>query len=202
MTNPTKPLTEHDNPHAAAPAQPEARTGSRRHWKTIDWGKAAGLIASGATVEAVAATLGCQPDRILRNLRRSARFRHRIDRAVERLNLSARLRFAALSDDATREMRRRTSQGQDHRLLQWLGEKLKLDRELQSTLSEQWVAAAATPKRRKAPERPAETGTNGTEQARTGSNGLKRASNGTERASQQAETGRNRPDSVRGAHAL
>lgn len=161
MPQPTKSLVDDHNPGVAAPEKP-GRTGSRRHWKTIDWGKAAELIAQGGTVEAVAAMLGCEPDRILRNLRRSARFRHRIDRAVDRLQLSARLRFAALGDSATREMRRRTLQGQDARLLQWLGEKLQLNQESQATLSEQWAAAARTPGRRKPAQMSAETGQNGT----------------------------------------
>ena len=161
MTDPSKSLTENDKSGGAASGR-SVRAGARQHWKTIDWGRAAELIAQGGTVEAVAATLGCEPDRILRNLRRSARFRHRIDRAVDRLQLSARLRFAALGDAATREMRRRTVQGGDPRLLQWLGEKLRLDGDLQPTLSEQWIAAARTPKRRKAAERTAETGSNGT----------------------------------------
>lgn len=159
MENPHKPLIDLDNPDDAGRSD---RTGSRRHWKTIDWRKAAELIAQGGTVEAVAATLGCEAERILRNLRRSARFRHRIDRAVERLQLSARLRFAALGDSATREMRRRTLQGQDARLLQWLGEKLQLNQESQATLSEQWAAAVRTPGRRKPAQMSAETGQNGT----------------------------------------
>lgn len=161
MTDPTYPLIEHDNPPETAPEKP-ARAGARRHWKTIDWRKAAELIAQGGTVEAVAAVLDCEPDRILRNLRRSARFRHRIDCAVERLHLSARLRFAALGDTATREMRRRTLQGQDPRLLQWLGEKLNLNHELQVTLSEQWAAAARAPKRRRPAQMTAGTESNGT----------------------------------------
>ncbi len=160
MTNSTNPLTEHDNPVASAPDRP-GRTGSRQHWKTIDWGKAAELIAQGGTVEAVAAVLGCAPDRILRNLRRSARFRHRIDRAVERLQLAARLRFAALGDAATREMRRRTLQGQDPRLLKWLGEKITQNHE-QATLGEQLAEAARPPGRRKPAQMLAETGRNGT----------------------------------------
>lgn len=161
MESNTKPLISLDNPADPVAQRPD-RTGARRHWKTIDWGKAAELIAQGGTVEAVAAMLGCEPDRILRNLRRSARFRHRIDRAVDRLQLSARLRFAALGDSATREMRRRTLQGQDARLLQWLGEKLQLNQESQATLSEQWAAAARTPGRRKPAQMSAETGQNGT----------------------------------------
>jgi len=160
MTNQTKPLIDLNNPDAITPAKP-ATAGTRQHWKTIDWGKAAELIAQGGTVEAVAAVLGCEPDRILRNLRRSARFRHRIDCAADRLLLSARLRFAALGDAATREMRRRTVQGQDPRLLQWLGEKINRTQE-QATPGEQLAQAARAAPRRKPAEMPAETGRNGT----------------------------------------
>jgi hypothetical protein len=160
MIDQTKPLTGKNNPANSGPGGPD-RTGSRRHWKTIDWRKAAELIAQGGTVEAVAAALGCEPDRILRNLRRSARFRHRIDRAVERLHLSARLRFAALGDAATREMRRRTVQGQDPRLLKWLGEKITQNHE-QATMGEQLAEAARTPGHRKSAQMLAETGRNGT----------------------------------------
>lgn len=160
MSNTDKPLIDQTNPDATVPERPD-RTGSRRHWKTIDWGKAAELIAQGGTVEAVAAMLGCEAERILRNLRRSARFRHRIDCAADRLQLSARLRFAALGDAATREMRRRTVQGQDPRLLQWLGEKITRNHE-QATLGEQLAEAARTPKRRKPAQMLAETGRNGT----------------------------------------
>lgn len=159
MENQPKPLIDLNNPDDSVSGRPD-RTGSRRHWKTIDWGKAAELIAQGGTVEAVAATLGCEAERILRNLRRSARFRHRIDRAADRLQLSARLRFAALGDAATREMRRRTVQGQDPRLLQWLGEKITRNHE-QATLGEQLAEAARTPPRRKPAQMLAETGRNG-----------------------------------------
>ena len=146
--------------------QPPAPTsqdiaGDRRHWKKVDWGKAAQLIAGGATVEAAALTLGCEPQRILRNLRRSTKFRHRIDREVERMKLSTRLRFTALGEDATRELKRHTH-ALDPRLLQWLGEKLNLDRELRASFGEQWAEAVRTPPRRTAAESLARTGRNGT----------------------------------------
>jgi len=191
MSNHDKSLIDLDNPDDAALAadrdafnraigwQPPAASGpenrgDRRHWKKVDWGKAAQLIAGGATVEAVAATLNCEPDRILRNLRRSAKFRHRIERTAERMTLSARLRFAALSEDATRQMQRQAHE-LDPRLLQWLGEKLNLNRELRMTLGDQWAEAARTPPRRTAAQRPAVTGQNGTERAATGSNGTELA---------------------------
>jgi hypothetical protein len=143
-----------------ARALPE-RTGPRAHWKKVDWGRAARLIAGGATVEAAAAALGCGPDRLLRNLRRSAKFRYRIDHEVERMKLSARLRFAALGEEATRQMQRQAHE-LDPRLLQWLGEKLNLNQQLRATLGDQWAEAARTPPRRKAAPMPAQTGRNGT----------------------------------------
>lgn len=138
------------------------KTGPRAHWKKVDWGRAARLIAGGSTVETAAAALGCDPDRLLRNLRRSAKFRYRIDREVERMKLSARLRFAALGEDATRQMQRQAHE-LDPRLLQWLGEKLNLSVELRATLGDQWAQAARTPPRRKPPQMAAQTGRNGTE---------------------------------------
>lgn len=144
------------------PAHPRPeRTGPRRHWKTVDWNRAAQLIAGGATIEAAAASLGCAPERILRNLRRSAKFRHRIDRAADRMKLSARLRFAALGEEATRQIQRHTDQ-LDPRLLQWLGEKLNLNRELRATMGEQWAEAVRSQARQKPVQKPVQTGRNGT----------------------------------------
>lgn len=180
MMNVAKPLIDENNPGDAElaadrdafnraigwqPPVPDIRPGpdgaqDRRHWKKVNWGRAAQLIAAGATVEAAAITLGCEPGRILRNLRRSAKFRHRIDREVERMKLSARLRFAALGEDATRQLQRQ-AHSLDPRLLQWLGEKLNLDRELRMTLGDQWAAAVRTPERRKPSHMPAQTGRNG-----------------------------------------
>ena len=163
MSNSDKPLIDLDNPEdaalaadreafnravgwpAPAPPMPQA---SGRCSRRLDWSRAAQLIAGGATVEAAALTLGCEPERILRNLRRSARFRHRIDREAERMKLSARLRFMALGEDATRELQRHTH-ALDPRLLQWLGEKLNLDRELRASFAEQWAEAARSPTRSK-----------------------------------------------------
>jgi hypothetical protein len=178
MENRHKPLLDENNPDDAEliaardafneavgwqpPAQP--MLADRRHWKKVNWGRAAQLIAGGATVEAAATTLGCEPERVLRNLRRSAKFRHRIDREVERMKLSARLRFAALGEDATRQLQRQ-AHTLDPRLLQWLGEKLNLNREFRATLGDQWADAVRTPARPKPPQRLAQTGRNGTEQA-------------------------------------
>ena len=176
MSNSDKPLIDQTNPDdadlAAArdafnravgwqpPVQPvpdiksvPEATVDRRHWKKVDWGKAAQLLAGGASVEAAAIALGCEPDRLLRNLRRSARFRHRIDREVDRMKLSTRLRFAALGEDATRQLQRQ-AHALDPRLLQWLGDKLNLNQEFRATLGDQWAAAVRTPERRK----PAQTG--------------------------------------------
>jgi hypothetical protein len=172
MSTSDKPLIDQTNPDdadlAAArdafnraigwqpPAEPvpePVNQASGRRPRRLDWGKAAQLIAGGATVEAAAITLGCEPARILRNLRRSARFRYRIDREVERMKLSARLRFAALGEDATRQMQRQAHE-LDPRLLQWLGEKLHLNREYRATLGEQWAEAVRTPARRKLPSEP------------------------------------------------
>lgn len=180
MENRHKPLLDETNPEDAEliaardafnkavgwqpPAQPDTagseRAGDRRHWRKVDWSKAAQLIAGGASIEAAATALHCEPARLLRNLRRSAKFRHRIERTAERMKLSARLRFAALSEDTTRQLQRQ-AHDLDPRLLQWLGEKLNLNQEFRATLGEQWAAAVRMPARRK----PAQTGRNGTEQA-------------------------------------
>lgn len=171
MSTQHKPLIDLDNPADARlatdrdafnraigwqpPAGSPAASGSgpRRDWKKVDWGKAAQLLAGGASVEAAAIALGCEPDRVLRNLRRSKRFRHRIDREVERMKLSTRLRFAALGEDATRQLQRQ-AHTLDPRLLQWLGDKLNLNQEFRATFGDQWAAAVRTPERRK----PTQTG--------------------------------------------
>lgn len=110
-------------PQAGAPAEP--RPGPRAGWRKVNWGEAARLLAGGASIEVAAAALGCEPQRLERNLRRSAKFRHRIDRMHARLRLTARLRFAALGDEATRQMEHYATK-LDSRLLQWVGDRLQL----------------------------------------------------------------------------
>ncbi|WP_370156668.1 hypothetical protein [Ferrovibrio sp.] len=78
-------------------------------------------MARGETAEEVARLLGCPPQRILRNLRRSRKFRLAIESAHARLRLAAQLRFALLGDLALSHLRQ--SERLDTRLLQWLGDR-------------------------------------------------------------------------------
>lgn len=91
--------------------------------RRLDWMKAAELLARGMSVEAAAAELGCSPKVIRRNLRRSPSFRLRIESEHERCRLAAQLRFAALGEVAVEQMQARAEK-LDHRLLQWLGERI------------------------------------------------------------------------------
>lgn len=119
MPDPHNTLADNAFPTSAA-------AGSRAGWHRIDWGEAARLLAGGAGIAAAAAALGCEPQRLERNLRRSAKFRHRIDRMHAQMQLTARLRFAALGDVAARQMQEQSKL--DRRLLQWMGDRLNLAR--------------------------------------------------------------------------
>lgn len=100
-------------PSEPPPANP-ARIRTR-----VNWTLAAELLARGLDVEAAANQLGCSAQVIRRNLRRSPRFRRRIEAAHEELRLSAQLRFLALGDHAVRHLQR--ADKLDVRILQWLG---------------------------------------------------------------------------------
>lgn len=132
MSDPDNTLTE-----LTLPAPPA--TGSRAGWQRIDWGEAARLLAGGAGIVAAAAALGCEPQRLERNLRRSAKFRHRIDRMHAQMQLTARLRFAALGDAAARQMQEQSKL--DGRLLQWMGDRLNLARAGTFTTAEELAGA-------------------------------------------------------------
>lgn len=118
MADPDNLLAGQDS---LSPAQPGDPAGPKR----IDWGEAARLLAGGASIEAAAVALGCEPQRLERNLRRSTKFRHRIDRAHAQIKLTARLRFAALGDEATRQMQEKATR-LDGGLLRWMGDRLNL----------------------------------------------------------------------------
>lgn len=171
--------------------------------RSINWGKAAEVLAKGHTVETAAYLCGCDAARIWRNLRRSRKFRARIDLAAERLRLLVELRFRTLNDNAVRQMQQQAGK-LDVKTLHWLAEKLRLGQgpELapeQAGSIADWIASvAAVPghrhgRRRRVPDaacdEPDPTGPNGIELA---SNGIELASNGIEPASNRIEPAGNR----------
>lgn len=106
MTTETVP-TASDTPRPAA--------------RRLDWNRAALLLARGDNVEAVAEALDCTPQRILRNLRRSRKFRFRIEAAHARQKLAAQLRFALLGGEAVSRLQ--AAETLEPRMLQWLGDR-------------------------------------------------------------------------------
>ncbi len=89
----------------------------------IDWGRAARLLASGCSIEDAARQLRCDPQAIRRNLRRSRRFRLRIEGEHAHGRLMAQLRFGALGDYAISHLKLHSD---NPRLLQWLGDRIGL----------------------------------------------------------------------------
>src|SRR5690606_34157405 len=73
----------------------------------IDWGRAAELLAKGTSVESTAGLLYCDAKRIWRNLRRSRKFRARVEVAAERMKMQADLRFRSLNIHAALQMKHR-----------------------------------------------------------------------------------------------
>jgi len=142
-----------------------------------------------------ASLLGCDEQRIWRNLRRSRKFRARIDTAAERLRMQADLRFRNLSIHAALQMRHRAEK-LDPKTLHWLAERLRLGQApgKAETLAE-WleaVAAPAGPTRRKAKAAPSDAPrSDRVERDSTGLNGTELALNGTQRASNGTQLARN-----------
>lgn len=102
-----------------APMPPPAAEAAPRRRRRLDWSLAARLLADGSSVEAAAGRLGCTPDRIWRNLRRSRRFRDRIELEYQRRKLQAMMRFRSLDQHAIRQIEARR-QDMDPKMLQWL----------------------------------------------------------------------------------
>ncbi|HEX6958157.1 MAG TPA: hypothetical protein VF194_09245 [Ferrovibrio sp.] len=57
-------------------------------------------MAGGHSIERIAADQGCPPQAIRRDLRRSRKFRQRIERDLESRRLAAQLRFGATGENA------------------------------------------------------------------------------------------------------
>lgn len=173
------------------PRIPNAPAPGRR----IDWGRAADLLARGHGVVTAASLCACTPERIWRNLRRSRKFRARIDLAAERLRLEADLQFRNLNIQTVLQMRQRADK-LDARTLHWLAEKLRLGQAPAeaATLADWLEAVAAVPGpkhgRRRRAARDA-TGSKRIEPDRMGSNGIELASNGIELASNGIELAAN-----------
>lgn len=145
------------DPMDTASDLPQRPSGRRR----VDWNQAASLLAEGQSVEAVAAVLGCDAKVILRNLRRSPRFRRRIESAHERRRLAAQLRFAQMGELAVQSMR---AGRLDAKMLQWLGDRLGLRHfgpRDEAGVAERWEAAVrpgSAPGKSQVPEQPSEIG--------------------------------------------
>jgi hypothetical protein len=122
-----KPETE---PEAEpAPSVPRGHGYPRQHLppkpgQFLNWSAAAQMLAAGQSVEQVACELGCKPQRIWRNLRRSRKFQARIQLAHDRLRMQASLRFRNLGEQAVRQLER--GDKLDLRALTWLAERLGL----------------------------------------------------------------------------
>ena len=169
---------------------------NRRPGRRLDWGQAAEQLAAGFSVDAVAKQLDCAPQRIWRNLRRSRKFRARIDLAAERLRLQADLQFRNLRVHTVLQMRRRAEK-LDVKTLHWMAERLRLgEAPAGATTLADWleaVAAVPGPRHGRRGQCAARdrTGSDGIEPAPTGSNGIELASNGIEPASNGIEPASN-----------
>lgn len=165
------------------------------HRRKINWAHAAALLAQGMSAATTASLVGCDEQRIWRNLRRSGKFRARIDTAAERLKMQADLRFRNLSIHAALQMRHRAEK-LDPKTLHWLAERLRLGEAPGKAESlADWLEAVAAPagptRRRKARVTAAEAPANGIQQDSTGLNGTELALNGTQRASNGTELAMN-----------
>lgn len=115
----------------------------------LNWGAVAQMLAAGQPVEEVARQLGCQPQRIWRNLRRSRKFRARIELAHQRLQMQAALRFRSLGEQAVRQLERGGDK-LDMRALIWLAERLALGQApVDVDGIGDWYGRMATPERRR-----------------------------------------------------
>ncbi|WP_341913025.1 hypothetical protein [Ferrovibrio terrae] len=178
--------------------------------KRINWANAADNLARGHSVAVTASLCNCTPERIWRNLRRSRRFRARIDLAAERLRLEADLQFRNLNIQTVLQMRQRSGQ-LDTKTLHWLAEKLRLGQApaQAETLADWLEAVAAVPgpkhgrRGRKATAAEAvplgqldPTGSDGLPSDRTGSTGTELACNRTALAANGPEPAPIRPGSL------
>lgn len=135
--------------------------------KRINWATAAESLARGSSVESTAWLVGCKPERIWRNLRRSRRFRARIELEAERIKLQADLRFRNLNIPTVLQMRHRAEK-LDMKTLQWLAQSLRLGQGPQEgeKLIDWLEAIAAIPGPSRKPETDApaqDIGVNGTQ---------------------------------------
>lgn len=151
----------------------------------IDWGRAAELLAKGTSVASTASLLHCDAKRIWRNLRRSRKFRARVELAAERMKMQADLRFRSLNIHAALQMKHRAEK-LDPKTLHWLAERLRMGQAPEKAASLiDWLEAVGGTGRPVA-SAPCETGqgdraaacvavgSNGTERDSTGLNGIER----------------------------
>lgn len=115
------PAPADDPPPRGPEAQAAAPAPAKR--RRIDWSRAAVLLARGNSIEEAASSLGCPPQAIRRNLRRSRKFRLRIESEHRHCRLAAQMRFGMLGDYAIGHMKLHPD---NPRLLQWLGDRLGL----------------------------------------------------------------------------
>lgn len=98
---------------------------NRRPGQRLPWAHIASMLAQGHSVESAASLHGCDSRQIWRNLRRSRRFRQRIEQAMARMQLQADLRFRDLHLQTVLQMRHR-ARDLDPKTLHWLVERLRL----------------------------------------------------------------------------
>lgn len=65
--------------------------------KRLDWGYVARKLATGSSVEAIANMLSCEPARIWRNIRRSRKFRTRVQLEYDRVTMQTTFRYRTMS---------------------------------------------------------------------------------------------------------
>jgi hypothetical protein len=104
----------------AKSAAPSAGQSSR-----LDWGKAAELLALGLKPTDVAATLGTSPERIWRNLERSARFRRRIERQRQRHLQAAGFRLNGATEQVANGLISSIDR-KNPRVMLWMAERMKI----------------------------------------------------------------------------
>lgn len=137
---------EADEPEADSspwPEYPRQRL-APRPGQRLDWGEVARQIALGRAAEEIARDFHCRPDRIWRNMKRSKRFRARIELELDRLKLQTSLQFRNLAGHTVHQLKRRTEK-LDARTLLWLAERLRLGgRPLKADALSHWLASVAT----------------------------------------------------------
>lgn len=127
-----EPEPGRDHPPAAPVARPAASYSASVRvvrvpgpGQRLDWGYAAELLARGHSVPQVAEALHSRPERIWRNLKRSRRFRARVELELDRLKLQTSIQFRNLATHAVKQMERRTEK-LDAKTMLWMAEKLRL----------------------------------------------------------------------------